>query len=100
MSTPTSPADVKLPQRSGTVSSGFTRRTSMSDDEAIPHTDSSEVCRDDPLRTEGMAQANYLSLLDNQSPARAPQGLEAHVRISRGLLLCYREGAEVPVQGL
>lgn len=43
MSTPTSPADVKLPQRSGTVSSGFTRRTSMSDDEAIPDTDSSEV---------------------------------------------------------
>lgn len=35
MSTPTSPADVKLPQRSGTVSSA--------DDEAIPNTDSSEV---------------------------------------------------------
>lgn len=44
MSTPTSPADVKLPQRSATVSSGFTRRTSVSDDEAIPDTDSSEVC--------------------------------------------------------
>lgn len=44
MSTPVSPADVKLPQRSGTVSSAFTRRTSMSDDEAIPDTDSSEVC--------------------------------------------------------
>ncbi|OQD83547.1 hypothetical protein PENANT_c016G09504 [Penicillium antarcticum] len=43
MSTPASPADVKLPQRSGTVSSGFTRRTSMSDDEAIPDTDSSET---------------------------------------------------------
>ncbi|KAJ6062996.1 uncharacterized protein N7446_007116 [Penicillium canescens] len=42
MSTPTSPTDVKLPQRSGTVSSAFTRRTSMSDDEAIPNTDSSE----------------------------------------------------------
>ncbi|OQE46308.1 hypothetical protein PENCOP_c001G01369 [Penicillium coprophilum] len=39
----TSPADVKLPQRSGTVSSAFTRRTSMSDDEAIPETDSSET---------------------------------------------------------
>lgn len=49
MATPTSPADVKLPQRSGTVSSGFTRRTSMSDDEAIPHTDSSEVCIRDTL---------------------------------------------------
>ncbi|KAJ5347297.1 uncharacterized protein N7506_000550 [Penicillium brevicompactum] len=45
MSTPTSPADVKLPQRSGTVSSGFTRRTSMSDDEAIPDTDSSETTK-------------------------------------------------------
>ncbi|CAG8010832.1 unnamed protein product [Penicillium salamii] len=43
MSTPTSPADVKLPQRSATVSSGFTRRTSVSDDEAIPDTDSSET---------------------------------------------------------
>ncbi|KAJ5405213.1 hypothetical protein N7465_006497 [Penicillium sp. CMV-2018d] len=43
MSTPVSPADVKLPQRSGTVSSAFTRRTSMSDDEAIPDTDSSET---------------------------------------------------------
>ena len=39
---------MKLPQRSGTVSSGFTRRTSMSDDEAIPDTDSSEVCTRDP----------------------------------------------------
>ncbi|KAJ5959555.1 uncharacterized protein N7479_006705 [Penicillium vulpinum] len=39
----TSPADIKLPQRSGTVSSSFTRRTSMSDDEAIPETDSSET---------------------------------------------------------
>jgi hypothetical protein len=36
----------KLPQRSGTVSSSFTRRTSMSDDEAIPDTDSSQVCQD------------------------------------------------------
>lgn len=43
MSTPTSPGEHKLPQRSATVSSGFTRRTSMSDDEAIPDTDSSEV---------------------------------------------------------
>ncbi|CAG7984270.1 unnamed protein product [Penicillium olsonii] len=43
MSTPTSPADTKLPQRSNTVSSGFTRRTSVSDDEAIPQTDSSET---------------------------------------------------------
>jgi hypothetical protein len=34
---------MKLPQRSGTVSSGLTRRTSGSDDEAIPNTDSSEV---------------------------------------------------------
>lgn len=33
----------QLPQRSATVSSGFTRRTSVSDDEAIPDTDSSEV---------------------------------------------------------
>ncbi|KAJ5773227.1 hypothetical protein N7457_008123 [Penicillium paradoxum] len=43
MSTAASPAEVTLPQRSGTVSSGFTRRTSMSDDEAIPQTDSSET---------------------------------------------------------
>lgn len=42
--TPTSPDEVKLPQRSGTVSSGITRRTSISEDEAIPDTDSSEVC--------------------------------------------------------
>lgn len=26
--------------------------------------------------------------------------MEAYVRISRGLLLCYRQSAEVPVQGL
>ncbi|KAF9246046.1 hypothetical protein DTO027I6_4146 [Penicillium roqueforti] len=43
MSTPTSPADVKLPQRSNTVSSSFTRRTSLSDDEAIPDGDSNET---------------------------------------------------------
>jgi hypothetical protein len=43
MSTAASPADVKLPQRSNTVSSGFTRRTSMSDDEAIPNNDNSET---------------------------------------------------------
>ncbi|KAJ5216113.1 uncharacterized protein N7498_002520 [Penicillium cinerascens] len=43
MSSPTSPVDAKLPQRSATVSSGFTRRTSMSDDEAIPDTDSTET---------------------------------------------------------
>ncbi|KAJ5595135.1 uncharacterized protein N7459_001343 [Penicillium hispanicum] len=42
MSTPTSPMEHKLPQRSATVSSSMTRRTSMSDDEAIPQTDSSE----------------------------------------------------------
>lgn len=45
----TSPVDVKLPQRSGTVNSTLTRRTSMSDDEAIPDTDSSEVCIRDVL---------------------------------------------------
>ncbi|KAJ5189349.1 hypothetical protein N7491_005683 [Penicillium cf. griseofulvum] len=39
----TSPTDVKLPQRSATVSSAVTRRTSMSDDEAIPETDSSQT---------------------------------------------------------
>lgn len=44
MSTPVSPVEHKLPQRSATVSSGVTRRTSMSDDEAIPDTDSSQVC--------------------------------------------------------
>lgn len=38
-----SPVEHKLPQRTGTVSSSFTRRTSFSDDEAIPDTDSSEV---------------------------------------------------------
>ncbi|KAJ5671771.1 hypothetical protein N7507_000898 [Penicillium longicatenatum] len=38
-----SPVEHKLPQRSGTVSSSFTRRTSFSDDEAIPDTDSSET---------------------------------------------------------
>ncbi|KAJ5173152.1 hypothetical protein N7492_005745 [Penicillium capsulatum] len=43
MSTPTSPMEHKLPQRSATVSSGLTRRTSISDDEAIPDTDSSET---------------------------------------------------------
>lgn len=44
MSTPTSPVEHKLPQRSGTVTSAMTRRTSMSDDEAIPGSDSNEVC--------------------------------------------------------
>lgn len=44
MSAASSPVDVKLPQRSATVSSALTRRTSISDDEAIPDTDSSEVC--------------------------------------------------------
>lgn len=53
MSTPASPAEVTLPQRSGTVSSGFTRRTSMSDDEAIPDTDSSEVCIRDAEGSKG-----------------------------------------------
>lgn len=43
MSTPVSPVEHKLPQRSATVSSGVTRRTSMSDDEAIPDTDSSQT---------------------------------------------------------
>ncbi|KAJ5093933.1 hypothetical protein N7456_009794 [Penicillium angulare] len=43
MSTPVSPVEHKLPQRSATVSSALTRRTSMSDDEAIPDTDSSET---------------------------------------------------------
>ncbi|GKZ27366.1 hypothetical protein AbraIFM66951_011197 [Aspergillus brasiliensis] len=46
MSTPTSPVEHKLPQRSGTVTStmtGVTRRTSMSDDEAIPGSDSNET---------------------------------------------------------
>ncbi|KAJ5785084.1 uncharacterized protein N7503_010296 [Penicillium pulvis] len=38
-----SPVEHKLPQRTGTVSSSFTRRTSFSDDEAIPDTDSSET---------------------------------------------------------
>lgn len=46
MSTPVSPVEHKLPQRSGTVTSamtGVSRRTSMSDDEAIPGSDSNEV---------------------------------------------------------
>lgn len=37
MSTPTSPVD--LPHRSGTLTSSFTRRSSLSDDEAIPDSD-------------------------------------------------------------
>lgn len=47
MSTPTSPAEPSLPHRSSTLRSTTTtatRRTSISDDEAIPDTDSSEVC--------------------------------------------------------
>ncbi|KAJ5928929.1 hypothetical protein N7466_007885 [Penicillium verhagenii] len=43
MSATSSPVEHKLPQRTGTVSSSFTRRTSFSDDEAIPDTDSSET---------------------------------------------------------
>ncbi|RAK85376.1 PH domain protein [Aspergillus costaricaensis CBS 115574] len=46
MSTPVSPVEHKLPQRSGTVTSamtGVSRRTSMSDDEAIPGSDSNET---------------------------------------------------------
>lgn len=44
MSTPVSPVEHKLPMRSATMSSSLTRQTSVSDDEAIPDTDSSEVC--------------------------------------------------------
>lgn len=47
MSTPTSPAETTLPQRSSTLHStttSGTRRTSMSDDEAIPDSDTNEVC--------------------------------------------------------
>lgn len=43
MSTPVSPVEHKLPMRSATVSSSLTRQTSVSDDEAIPDTDSSQV---------------------------------------------------------
>lgn len=47
MSTPTSPT-ATLPTRSSTIRSTTTetatRRTSVSDDEAIPDSDSSEVC--------------------------------------------------------
>lgn len=68
MSTPVSPADVKLPQRSGTVSSAFTRRTSMSDDEAIPDTDSSEVCIRDLEENEYLELTVWL-FTDYQSPA-------------------------------
>jgi len=45
MSTPVSPVEHKLPQRSATVSSSLTRATSVSDDEAIPDTDSSETTK-------------------------------------------------------
>ncbi|KAJ5380836.1 uncharacterized protein N7496_003264 [Penicillium cataractarum] len=43
MSTPVSPVENKLPMRSATMSSSLTRQTSVSDDEAIPDTDSSET---------------------------------------------------------
>ncbi|GAB1195056.1 hypothetical protein BDV32DRAFT_133452 [Aspergillus pseudonomiae] len=45
MSTPTSPVEQKLPHRSSTLTSSIapTRRASMSDDEAIPDSDSSET---------------------------------------------------------
>ncbi|RAK97705.1 PH domain protein [Aspergillus ibericus CBS 121593] len=46
MSAATSPVEQKLPQRSATVTSsmtGVSRRTSMSDDEAIPGSDSNET---------------------------------------------------------
>ncbi|OOQ84250.1 PH domain protein [Penicillium brasilianum] len=43
MSTPVSPVEHKLPTRSATVSSSLTRQTSVSDDEAIPDTDSNET---------------------------------------------------------
>ncbi|KAJ6160939.1 hypothetical protein N7470_004335 [Penicillium chermesinum] len=42
MSNPAGQPDVKLPSRSGTVTSNLTRRTSNSDDEAIPDSDSGE----------------------------------------------------------
>lgn len=49
MASPTSPVEQKLPQRSGTVTSTVTNttagRASISDDEAIPDSDSSQVCR-------------------------------------------------------
>jgi hypothetical protein len=52
MSTPVSPVEHKLPQRSATVSSSLTRQTSISDNEAIPDTDSNEVCTQCPWRNE------------------------------------------------
>ncbi|KAJ5225856.1 hypothetical protein N7468_007081 [Penicillium chermesinum] len=48
MSNPAGQPDVKLPSRSGTVTSNLTRRTSNSDDEAIPDSDSGEVCYKSP----------------------------------------------------
>lgn len=69
MSTTAGPADVKLPQRSGTVSSSFTRRTSMSDDEVIPATDSSEVCIHEILEEKECLELTVFLLTDYQSPA-------------------------------
>lgn len=115
MSTPVSPTDFKLPSRSATVTSTLTRRTSASDDEAIPDTDSSEV-RPDHLEagrydhpakislkiTRGTwidKEANCRSLIDHHSPDRTSTGMEAHVRNPRGLHLHARQSRQVPVQG-
>lgn len=67
---------------------GPDRRASMSDDEAIPDSDSSEVSICNMVagyRLVLYCQANACDYLDYESPCRAPPRLEAYVRQLGGL---------------
>lgn len=104
MSATSSPVESKLPTRSNTlrtVSTGTYRRASMSDDEAIPGSDSNEVCtRKNPNNTSWIMLTLHIGSIDYQPPRRASSCLEAHVRILGRLRLCDCPGAEGNVEGL
>lgn len=93
MSTPTSPS---VPTRSNTVRSSWTgtvtRRNTDSEDEAIPNSDSSEVCL--VFRKYVDPQTDKA---DDKSPRGTAAGLEAYVRVLGGLCQCHGQGAEVAV---
>lgn len=99
MSANSSPVEGKLPTRSNTmrtVSTGTERRASVSDDEAIPGSDSNEVC----FAKSVPESASDCYALDNKPPRREAPGLEAHVWIFGGLCFCHCESAEGNVKGL
>lgn len=71
----------------------------MSDDEAVPDENTSEVrC----LLIIGSARRLLICLrfADHCSSLGAPSSMEAYVWLSGGLCLVYSEGAEVAIEGL